>query len=45
MVFNLALASKFSNVGGLEEMRYSALKWYAPYAGEYLKAWRKGGIL
>jgi hypothetical protein len=45
MVFEAALAGKFSNIGDLETMRYSALAWWYPYAKEFVKAMEKGALL
>jgi hypothetical protein len=44
MVFDIALASKFTNIGALEDMRYSALAWWHPSARKFIKAMKKGAI-
>jgi hypothetical protein len=45
MVFNAGLASKFANIAALEDMRYSALSWWAPQTAAYVKAMKKGQVL
>jgi hypothetical protein len=45
MVFEAGLAGKFSNIGGLETMRYSALAWWYPCAKEAVQAMKKGALL
>jgi hypothetical protein len=45
MVFDAGLASRFSNIGALEELPWSALSWWHGPAKSFLKAWRKGGVL
>jgi hypothetical protein len=45
MIFEVGFASKFANICGIEEMKYSAIAWWYPSAAEFGKARRKGLLL
>jgi hypothetical protein len=45
MIFNAALAAKFTNIASLEDMSYSALSWWNPYTKSWARAVRKGEVL
>jgi hypothetical protein len=45
MLFDAAVAAKFTNIASLEELSYSALMWWAPYVKPFARAVKKGEIL
>jgi hypothetical protein len=45
MVFDAGIASKFVNIASLEEMKFSALRWWYPATRQYAKRVRKGEVL
>jgi hypothetical protein len=45
MVLDAGTAARFSNIASLEDMTYSALKWWYPATRAYAKMVRKGEVL
>jgi hypothetical protein len=45
MVFDAGIASKFVSIASLEEMKFSALRWWHSATRVYAKKVRKGEVL